>query len=95
MALTNTSAKNAKVKDKAYKLYDSEGLFLFVPTSGKKAWRFKYRFNKKEKLLVIGKYPSISLKDARTKRDEYHSLLSEGLDPSQIRQTVKWRVFLG
>lgn len=89
MALTNTAAKNAKSKDKAYKLYDSEGLFLFVPTSGKKVWRFKYRFNKKEKLLVIGKYPSISLKDARTKRDEYHSLLSEGLDPSQVRQTVK------
>lgn len=89
MALTNTSAKNAKSKDKAYKLYDSEGLFLFVPISGKKVWRFKYRFNDKEKLLVIGKYPSISLKDARAKRDDYHNILSEGLDPSQVRQTVK------
>jgi integrase len=89
MALTNTAAKNAKVKEKAYKLYDSEGLFLFVPTSGKKVWRFKYRFNNKEKLLVIGKYPSVSLKEARERRDEYRTLLSEGVDPSQVRQNVK------
>ena len=89
MPLTNTSAKNAKPKNKAYKLYDAEGLFLFVPTSGKKVWRLKYRYNKKEKLIVIGKYPKTSLKEARTKRDEYQSMLSEGQDPSQVRKLIK------
>ena len=65
MALTDTACRNAKAVDKAFKLSDSAGLYLLVNPSGGKLWRFKYRFAGKEKLLALGSYPQIALKDAR------------------------------
>ena len=56
MPLTETQAKNAKPRKRAYKLADSEGLFLLVQPNGTKLWRMKYRFAGKEKLLSIGAY---------------------------------------
>jgi hypothetical protein len=50
MALSDASIRNAKPAVKAYKLYDSDGLFLQVTPNGRKWWRFKYRFGGKEKL---------------------------------------------
>ncbi|MFT5260897.1 MAG: hypothetical protein ACI9J2_001810 [Saprospiraceae bacterium] len=44
-----------KIQRQTYKLFDSEGLYLYVPASGKKAWRFKYRFNNKEGLITVDK----------------------------------------
>jgi len=67
--LNNTSCKNAKPKEKLYKLYDKKGLYLEITPKGRKYWRFKYRFAKKEKRLALGVYPEVSLKEARTKRD--------------------------
>lgn len=69
MPLTDTKCKNAKPKEKAYKLSDAGGLFLFVTKAGNKIWRMKYRFPKggKEKTLVFGEYPIISLLEAREK----------------------------
>ena len=58
MALTELAVRNAKAKDKAFKLTDAGGLFLFVSASGGRLWRFKYRVAGKEKLLSIGPYPS-------------------------------------
>lgn len=57
MALTDTSIRNAKAKDKPYKLGDSGGLFLLVQPSGGKLWRFKYRVDGREKKLGLGTYP--------------------------------------
>lgn len=54
MPLTETQAKNAKPRERAYKLADSEGLFLLVQPNGTKLWRMKYRFAGKEKLLSFG-----------------------------------------
>lgn len=54
MPLTNTSIRNIKPTDKAQKLFDGGGLFLFVSTSGGKLWRLKYRYEGKEKLLSLG-----------------------------------------
>ncbi len=94
MKLTNTAVKNAKPKEidgklANNKLFDGGGLFLLVTKSGAKYWRMKYRFAGKEKLLAIGIYPEISLKQAREKRDEAKQLLSEGIDPSEHKQTIK------
>ena len=70
MALTDIQARNAKPKEKQYKLTDSAGMFLLVLPAGGKRWVLKYRFAGKEKSLALGTYPDVSLTAARKKRDE-------------------------
>jgi len=89
MSLTDTKIRNIKVIDKAQKLYDERGLFLYITSAGAKYWRFKYHFNNKEKLLALGMYPDVSLAAAREKRDEARKQLSEGIDPSEYRKMMK------
>lgn len=64
-------------------------MFLLVTPTGSKWWRYKYRFQKKEKLLSLGTYPDVALKEARIKRDEARKLLAHGVDPSMSRQIEK------
>ncbi|MCB5184015.1 integrase arm-type DNA-binding domain-containing protein [Methylobacillus gramineus] len=91
MALTDVSIRNAKPRDNAYKLYDEGGLFIQVTPSGGKWWRFKYRFDAKEKLLSLGTYPEVSLSDARGRRDDARKLLAQdpAIDPSANRKAQK------
>jgi integrase len=86
MPLTDTGVRNAKPKAKPYKLADERGMFLLVNTSGAKWWRLKYRFAGKEKLLSLGVYPDVRLKDAREKRDAARKLIAAGIDPSANRK---------
>ncbi len=65
MPLSDTAIRTAKPTDKPYKLADEKGLFLLVTPAGGKWWRLKYRFGGKEKLLSLGTYPDVGLKDAR------------------------------
>lgn len=69
MPLTNIDIKNAKSRDKNYRLYDEKGLYLEITPAGGKLWRLKYRFGGKEKRLAIGPYPEVGLKAAREARD--------------------------
>jgi hypothetical protein len=64
MQLADLETRQAKPSAKDYKLSDAKGLHLFVKTSGAKLWRFKYRFQGKEKLLSIGSYPEVKLSQA-------------------------------
>ena len=89
MPLTHTEVLNAKKRDVAYKLSDSEGLQLHVQPSGSKLWRFRYRYLGKENMLALGAFPEVSLAAARTKRDDAKKLLAEGLDPSTQRKLDK------
>lgn len=89
MPLTDVAVRNAKPKQKPYKLSDERGLFLLVSTSGAKCWRLKYRILGKEKKLSIGLYPELSLSVARQKRDEARQLISEGIDPAILKQVTK------
>jgi integrase len=82
MALTDAAIRNAKSAEAAYKLFDGAGLHLFLSPSGGKLWRLKYRHEGKEKLLSLGAYPAVSLKDARELRDEARKLIASGKDPS-------------
>ena len=81
MPLTDRQIKNAKPADKAYKLADGGGLYLQVTPAGGKLWRLKYRVGGKEKLLSIGKYPLISLLEAREAAESARRLLAAGQDP--------------
>lgn len=89
MALSDPSCKNAKPKEKPYKLADEKGMFLLVNPNGSKYFRLKYRFLGKEKVLALGVYPDTSLKDARIKRDEAREQIAKGIDPGDIRKEVK------
>lgn len=90
MKLNNTQVKNAKpLADKAYKLFDGGGLFLQINKNGSKYWRLKYRLNNKEKLLSIGTYPQVSIKQARKERDNAKELIAQGIDPSAKKQHDK------
>lgn len=74
---------------KAYKVTDEKGLYIEVKPSGSKLWRFKYRFGGKEKLLSVGIYPDVGLKEARAKRDELRKQVAGGIDPSDLRKAEK------
>ena len=99
--LTDAACKNAKPGAKPLKLFDAGGLFLLVAPKGGKWWRFKYRFEGKEKLLSLGVYPDVALgghKDKQTgqwidgvrdKRDQARKLLASGTDPGAVRKTEK------
>ncbi|QGM80721.1 tyrosine-type recombinase/integrase [Otariodibacter oris] len=88
--LTNTEVDKAKPKEKDYSLVDGQGLFLRVKTNGSKYWLFNYikPITKKRTNMGIGIYPDVTLAQARAKRQEYRSLLAQGIDP-QIHQKEK------
>lgn len=86
MALTDTAIRNAKPREKPYKLGDAGGLFLLVQPSGGKLWRVKYRIHGKEKKVALGKYPEIGLAEARERRDRAKAELAAGKDPSREKQ---------
>ncbi len=71
------------------KLADGGGLYLELLPSGSKVWRLKYRINSKEKRLTIGKYPLVTLKDARTARDVAKKQLLANIDPSEQKRLKK------
>ena len=90
MPLSDIKIRNLKSRDKLYKVSDFEGLFILVKVSGAKSWRFKYRTDGKERLLVIGDYPAVTLEKARQTRDIAKAQLADGMDPSEIKQEEKW-----
>ncbi|MES9968707.1 MAG: integrase arm-type DNA-binding domain-containing protein [Candidatus Thiodiazotropha sp.] len=87
--LTDTAIRNAKPKEKNYKLSDGGGLYLLITTKGGKWWRLDYRFNGKRKTLSMGVYPDVSLKSARDRRSEAKTQLADGIDPGEIRKATK------
>lgn len=87
--LTDVKVKNAKPKDKPYKLSDGQGLYVEVMPTGAKYWRLKYRFVAKEKRLALGVYPETSLKSARKAAQDARSLLNAGTDPGDSRRQTK------
>jgi len=80
--LTDLKVRQAKPRDTDYKLGDSGGLYLFVAKGGTKSWRLKYRFSGKEKRLTFGRYPEVSLAQARDLRDEARRTIREHRDPA-------------
>ncbi|MDQ7073323.1 MAG: Arm DNA-binding domain-containing protein [Gammaproteobacteria bacterium] len=78
----------SKIK-KTYKVFDEKGLYIEVTNKGSKRWRFKYRFEGKEKLLSLGIYPDVTLKQARERRDELRKQVANGVNPSDKRKAEK------
>lgn len=91
MQLTDAAVRQAKPKDKSYKMADSQGLYIQVMPSGSKHWKMKYRFAGREKKLSFGEYPRISLRDARNLRDEARNQITKGIDPSLEKRRNRLR----
>jgi integrase len=89
MPLTVAEVRNAKKRDKPYKLADGGGLYLHVTTAGARSWRLKYRFGGKEKLLTFGLAEDVSLVDARGRREEAKAMLRAGKDPGVERDRAR------
>jgi hypothetical protein len=89
MALTDTDIRNLKPASKQYKVTDGRGMYLLVTPSGGKCWRLKYYYGGKEKLLALGIYPEVSLKEARDKRDQARQQIADGKDPCQLKKQEK------
>jgi hypothetical protein len=87
--LTNVEIQKAKPGPTPAKLTDGRGLYLLVTPAGSKLWRWKFRFEGKEKLMAVGSYPDVSLAQARDKVDEARKLLAMGTDPMATRKTEK------
>ncbi|MEW4468686.1 integrase arm-type DNA-binding domain-containing protein [Parasphingorhabdus sp. JC815] len=89
MTLTNTRIRSLRPRDKAYKVMDKDGLFLQITPSGGKLWRFRYRLSGMEKKLSIGRYPEVSLQQARDTAIDARRLISSGGDPAFDKKKEK------
>lgn len=86
--LTNNEILKAKPQEKDFTLHDGDGLFILIKTSGKKLWRFRYQrpSSSSRTNLSLGSYPSLTLAAARQMRDQYLSLLVQGIDPQRQQE---------
>ncbi len=89
MKLTAKMCEFASREKDGAKLWDGGGLFLELHKNGRKYWRYKYRFNGKEKLFAIGIYPETSLAEARETHKQAHKLVAGGIDPALIKKEQK------
>jgi integrase len=87
--LTDTAVKNLKPRAKALKVPDAGGLFLQVQPSGSKLWRYRFWLHEKEGVLALGKYPDVSLSDARERCAAARKLVAQGTNPVHAQQRAK------
>jgi integrase len=84
--LTNSKIKNSKPSLKRITLSDSHGLVLFIEPSGSKLWRYRYRWQRKATMMSLGKYPEVTIIEARSKRDEIRNLINSGINPQTFKK---------
>ena len=89
MALTAKALAEFRPADRPYKKFHPRGLFVIVNPDGAIHWRFKYRFQGREKLLSLGRFPEVKVSEAESRRDEFRRQLRDGIDPSAKRQAER------
>jgi hypothetical protein len=87
--LSEEKIMNARPRLNSYKLHDGGGLFLLVSPSGGKVWRISYYLNEKRKDMTLGKYPDVSLLDARRQLEDAKNLLASDIDPGEVKKERK------
>ena len=87
--LTDTRVKTAKAQEKPYKLTDERGLQLMVSPNGSKIWQLRYRFEGKERTASLGKYPEVSLAEAREGRDRMRKQVANDIDPVRAYKAAR------
>ncbi|GIK48506.1 MAG: integrase [Alphaproteobacteria bacterium] len=89
MSLTESKLRSLKPKLRPYKVADRHSLFVLVSPAGGIAWKFNYVFGGKQRTLSLGRWPAVSIKAARDKRDDAQNLLADGIDPAAEKQARK------
>lgn len=89
MPLNDLQIRCAKPEDKPYTLGDGQGLSLLIGPNGSKSWQFRYRYGGKPKMFSLGVYPTITLADIRSRRDEARKRVAEGKNPGEVRKEQK------
>ena len=89
MILTVKEIESALPRSKPWKLPDERGLYLLISPNGSKRWQLRYSFQGHKKKISFGPFPEVSLKSARTKRNEARSMIADGIDPLFKRRTQK------
>lgn len=89
MALTDIKVRTVKPLDKPFKLTDGEGMHLLINPNGSKYWRLQYRFGGKQKMLALGVYPTVTLADARKRREIAKKLVSDAIEPAEKKKEDK------
>ncbi|EFF82088.1 tyrosine-type recombinase/integrase [Acinetobacter haemolyticus] len=87
--LSDTKIKSLKPTEKMYRVLDAERLYIEIRPSGKKVWRLKYTLNGKEGTISLGEYPTVSLAEARKKKEENKILLKDGINPAHDKKNKK------
>lgn len=87
--LQDIQIRKAKCRDKIYYLNDGGGLRLKVTPKNSKIWEFRYTINGKSRKTTFKTYPTVSLKEARIKKQEYQKLLNSGIDPIDHAKQIK------
>lgn len=94
MVLSDLAVRQAKATGKDRSLADFDGLYLFVPVQGRKAWHFRYYYVGKRERFSLGTYPEVSLREARDLRDEARALLAKGINPRNERKRKRQAIVL-
>jgi integrase len=94
MALSDTAVRRAKATGNAYTLSDDAGLSLAVSPKGGKTWHFRYYWGGKQKRISLGRYPSVTLREARQSRDQASALLPKGINPRAAREQQRYATLL-
>ena len=87
--LKDKEIKEAKAKEKLYFFNDGGGLRLAVKPSGNKIWEFRFTINSKRNVTTFKTYPTVTLEQARKKRDEYQKLINDGINPIEYFKQLK------
>jgi len=92
--LSDLKIKNAKPREKDYQLGDTDGLYILIKKNGSKLWQKRYTSptSKKRNILSMGKYPEVSLSQARLARDKYKEQIANGIDPNEYKKESKQKV---
>jgi integrase len=88
MPLSDLAVRALRPRERAYKVYDRDGLFLLVNPGGSKLWRWRYRFDQKEKLMALGEYPVVTLGEVRDRHLAARKILAGGSDPMTERKAT-------
>lgn len=94
MKLTVSAIQNLKPREKHYKVFDGEGLYLSISPAGGKSWKFSYRFIGQQKAMTVGPWPLISLADARARATELRRQVHDGIDPALEKQLRKFNAMM-
>jgi hypothetical protein len=85
MKLADKQLKSLEIREKPYKVPDGDGLSVLVKPNASKYFIYRFYFNKTKKELHLGKYPNLSLKQARAKRNQHKALVVSGINPTESR----------